>query len=177
MLVQQGPAHAFRPRCSDPILCAFHSVAGDDASRCEYSRGCHHSVLQDPIEIEVYRPVPGKPGYQELDRRRLVHDVLTELNTKLGLEGVEIDEYGFTNMTKWDDPAWKASGYRDFALPWPAYRRIAVFPVTGGSEGHYVHVSVLVDGDRHQTIGLAKTFLGWDHACRISAATARLLQA
>lgn len=135
--------------------------------------------LQPPIEIEVYKPVPAKPGYSTLDYRRKVQDVLEELNAKLAAEGIEVDE-GFTNMTKWDDPAWSHTGtstpYQEYSTPWPEYQRIAVFPVTGNSEGHYIHVSVTHVG-MINTIGLAKTFRGWDHACLISARAARLLQA
>lgn len=128
------------------------------------------------IEIEVWKPCPDKPGTVILDYRRVIHDVLEELNAKLTLEGVEPDEYGFSNMTKYDDPAYTSS-YRDYSLRWPA-GRLAVFPVTGGSEGHYIHITVIdKDTQVSTTIGLAKTFQGWDHACRISATAARLLQA
>lgn len=136
--------------------------------------------FQSPIEIEVWKPNPDvqRPGTVILDRRRLIQDVLTELNAKLMAEGLGPDEYGFNNMTKYDDPAYMTEPkYRRYSLPWPEYRRIAVYPVTGANEGHYIHVSIIDKGNQHTTIGLAKTFEGWDHACRISAAAARLLQA
>lgn len=127
-------------------------------------------TLQAPIEIEVYRPVKGKPGYSELDYRRPVKEVIAELNRKLRAEDPELfDESSFSDMTSWDSP----NG------PWPAWRWIAVFPVTGGSEGHYIHIETIGRDDARTStmIALCKTFRGWDHACRIAAAAGRLLQA
>lgn len=189
-----GPDHAFFPRWRDEDRCAFQTLAElKDSSRsyCELSRNEHQFLLQPKIEIEVWKPNPDAkyPGTIVIDYRRKIQDVLDELNTKLVAEGLEFDESRFTNMTKWEDPAYKPSGYREFSLPWPKYRRIAVFPVTGTSEGHYVHIEVILDSEDHikagglisvapiRCIALCKTFRGWDYACRISASAARLLQA
>jgi len=112
-----------------------------------------------------------------LDHRRTIQAVLDELNAKMMT--ADNDEQ-FSNMTKYDDPAYMQPGsqqYRQHSLPWPAYRRIAAFPITGGSEGHYVHLGILDADNRFTCIGLAKTFQGWDHACWISATAARLLRA
>lgn len=177
-----GPDHAFRPSWRDVDRCSFEAL---DETRCGLPASAHRFVLQPPIEIEVYKPHPEKTGYLLLDYRRTIQDVLDELNAKLKLEGREPDEYGFSNMTKYRDPAYMAEGprkYGQYALPWPEYRRIAVFPVTGNSEGHYIHIEIISPERKDGThtvecIGLAKTFRGWDHACRIAGAAARLLQA
>ena len=61
--------------------------------------------------------------------------------------------------------------------------RIVCFPVTGGSEGHYVHIGCLVDKgyDRdaveYQEWFLVKTFRGMDHAAEIARRCAVLLGA
>ena len=61
------------------------------------------------------------------------------------------------------------------------YRWIAVFPVTGGNEGHYVHVEIIYDTDEyregHNTacLFLCKTFNGLDSAIAISAALCKAL--
>ncbi len=169
--------HPFRPRWRDKTLCAFERWPEEPP--CDVPKGLHRHALQPPIEIEVWKPHPTSPGLLLLDYRRKVQDVLDELNAKLKAEGLEPDEHGFSNMTKYDDPKYmeEPRKYSQYSLPWPEYRRIAVFPVTGGSEGHYIHVIVLDVKNGYTSIGLAKTFRGWDHACRISAAAARLLQA
>ena len=63
------------------------------------------------------------------------------------------------------------------ADPWPqGYRWIAVFPVTGGSEGHYVHVERIQHDGSRDLVFLAKTFLGMEHAWRIARRLGDLLQ-
>lgn len=180
--LQQFTDHAFRPRWRDAERCGFDldpKQAGDRL--CDVPKGEHRYSLQLPIEIEVWKPNPDAkyPGTVVIDYRRKIQDVLDELNARLPLEGVDFDEYGFTNMTKYQDPAYMEEGankYRQYSLPWPDYRRNVVYPVTGGSEGHYVHIgSISMDG-KLTTIGLCKTFRGWEYACRISMSAARLLQ-
>jgi len=58
----------------------------------------------------------------------------------------------------------------DADAEWPEdVHWVAVYPVTGGSEGHYVHVD-LVNNDGHRTmIMLGKTFQGMDHAMALCA--------
>ena len=64
----------------------------------------------------------------------------------------------------------------------PRYRRIAVFPVTGGSEGHYVHVDLFVASEENlaQTVVvplmLVKTFGGMAHARTIANCLADALE-
>jgi hypothetical protein len=48
---------------------------------------------------------------------------------------------------------------------WPDdVRWIAVFPVTGSSEGHYVHVELIRDQGKRSLFMLGKTFQGMEHA-------------
>lgn len=77
--------------------------------------------------------------------------------------------------------------------PFPPYRWIAAFAVTGGSEGHYIHVDAILSADRvddrldqatgfqfsHASVQLylMKTFEGWAHACAIAQAAGALLSA
>lgn len=132
------------------------------------------------IETEVWKPNPDQSGSHKgtivVDYRYEVEDVLTELNLRLcalhdtDQDGV-FDESNFSNM----------AAYEEDLRVWPDARRIIVFPVTGGSEGHYVHVAAIIrnpDYQRHQeiiTLGLCKTFRGWEHACLIANEAARLL--
>lgn len=59
--------------------------------------------------------------------------------------------------------------------PFPQeYNWLSVFPVTGGSEGHYIHIEV-INGEKRELLFLAKTFRGMDHAWEISKQIGRLL--
>lgn len=55
------------------------------------------------------------------------------------------------------------------------YRWIACFPVTGGSEGHYIHVDLILQDDKRLNVFLGKTFQGLGHAIEIAAKLARLM--
>ena len=65
---------------------------------------------------------------------------------------------------------------------WPseAYRLI-VFPVTGASEGHYIHVEILCQSTKagalgtHELLFLCKTFSGWDQAWGIAKMVGSIL--
>lgn len=61
------------------------------------------------------------------------------------------------------------------------YRWIACYAVTGGSEGHYVHVDRIWDVDhegRHlENLITIKTFGGYEEACAIAAYVGRRLDA
>lgn len=66
------------------------------------------------------------------------------------------------------------------------YRWIACYPVTGGSEGHYLHLDLIyqrdadgrpLDHDRHVQIALIKVFGGWDAAAELAGIIGRWLDA
>ena len=56
----------------------------------------------------------------------------------------------------------------------PQFRWIAVFYVTGGSEGHYIHVEAIAE-ERTENLFLGKTFLGRDHAEKVCNVLSRIL--
>lgn len=78
-----------------------------------------------------------------------------------------IDEY-FSNMATYGKNG-------DNAFP-QDYNWIACYAVTGGSEGHYVHVDIIKE-DKRTLLYLAKTFRGYDHACAIAAHLGKMLNA
>ena len=96
---------------------------------------------------------------------------LTEIHEKLsdGLEsaGLRIDEY-FCVSSDMRDEVWPDD-----------VRRIAVFTVQGGSEGHYVHVDVYTGKgyEEHKVVSLflLKTFAGMEHALRLANELTRML--
>ena len=138
---------------------------------------------------------------------KTVREVLHELNTRLKALGLDpsSQEYG------WDDMSRLESFARDYSrdsddgthksTPWPERARwICVYPVTGSSEGYYIHIdaiyqptSLLLESfdkakeqdprvyqprestlDRRYLLGLAKVW-EWDIAWKIARATADLL--
>lgn len=60
---------------------------------------------------------------------------------------------------------------------WPTrYWGIAVYAVTGGSEGHYIHVDIITEG-KTTPLFLGKTFMGIDFALELSNALTKILGA
>jgi hypothetical protein len=98
-----------------------------------------------------------------------VADVYQKLRDILEAEGL-IDEY-FSLSIETDLTFWKLL---------ESCRWVACYAVTGGSEGHYVHVDLIHGYDqdwtgkaRHLITG--KTFLGLAHALKIANRCAELL--
>lgn len=64
--------------------------------------------------------------------------------------------------------------------PLPDYRWLGVFYVTGGSEGHYIHVEAIGIGepkmDKRECLFLGKTFGGRNHAEEVVNALSRILE-
>jgi hypothetical protein len=66
------------------------------------------------------------------------------------------------------------------------YRWAAIFPVTGGSEGHYLHLVVIYQRDEdgrplpaneYREIGIIKIFGGWDAAADLAGIIGRWIDA
>jgi len=66
------------------------------------------------------------------------------------------------------------------------YRWISVYAVTGGSEGHYIHVDLIYQRDeqgtplernQHEAIVLVKVFGGWEAAAELAGRIGRWLGA
>jgi hypothetical protein len=114
-----------------------------------------------PIQTQVWEP--GPDGHWHRVRIKTVAEVFTEIRDALGPAPAGAEEG--LDMAPWipNDLAWPPG-------------RIAVFAVTGDSEGHYVHVEVLGSGDR-ACVGLGKTFQGKDAAWALARRLADLLGA
>lgn len=91
----------------------------------------------------------------EIEPGRQLADIHKELRAALG--GL-IDEYFDI------DPEVRRNGFCGL-LQWPDnIHWIACYAVTGGSEGHYIHID-LIDRDGNRTLTfLGKTFQGMQHA-------------
>jgi hypothetical protein len=105
---------------------------------------------------------------------RPIGDIVRDLNAALKNNLPEIA--GFENWGFW----WHCEENKSMGLndPWPPYHWIACYPVTGGSEAHYLHLDLIRSGDvPHRHMLLVKVWGGWDEACAIANETARLLGA
>jgi hypothetical protein len=111
------------------------------------------------VDTQVWEHGPG--GYLRWARSKTVTEVFEEIRAALGPEPPGAEDG--LHVAPWirHDQKWPAG-------------QVAVFAVTGGSEGHYVHVEVLGDG-RHECVGLGKTFQGKDAAWTLARRLADLL--
>lgn len=114
------------------------------------------------IEPMEWEPVPGEPGTSRVRRWKTVDEVFTELRAKLP-EGF-VDEYFSVSHDHRGEREW----------PHPM-RRLVVFPVTGGSEGHYIHVEAHMQDGTRLCLMLLKTFEGWEGAWSKAKLMAELL--
>jgi hypothetical protein len=117
--------------------------------------------------VMVQNPVPEPGGYHCLlpARRKTVGEVHAELAALVGIR----DDEGYVTVPGADDsfgPALRAG------QEWPE-GRIVVFPVTGGSEGWYVHVEVQTADGQSRLMILGK---GFDSADAIWALARRLAE-
>ena len=114
-----------------------------------------------PIDLCHDEPIPEKPGYvRELPRKTA--EILAELNARLDAEGLRPEEYGFSLS---------ASREIENGTMWPLkYAWVACYAVTGGSEGHYIHIDVITRDDKRILMSLGKTFEGMERALEIANA-------
>jgi hypothetical protein len=79
-----------------------------------------------------------------------------------------------------------ANGEKDERPIRPRYRWAAIFPVTGGSEGHYLHLIAIYQRDadgnylranEYREIGIIKVFGGWDAAAELAGIVGRWIDA
>lgn len=59
--------------------------------------------------------------------------------------------------------------------PIKPHKQIVCYAVTGGSEGHWVHVEFEREGEPNECWAIGKTFRGWDHAWEMAKRCAELL--
>lgn len=84
------------------------------------------------------------------------------------LEYFDLDRYPPRDSQEW----WKVRG---------EYRRVACYAVTGGNEGHYIHVDFVgptnPELSARVSVMLGKTFCGMEHATKVASALSCLLGA
>ena len=93
-------------------------------------------------------------GTRQIQRCKTYREVFEECEAQFSRE--EIDEsFSVAYELRGEGATWP--------LPRDIYR-LVVFPVTGWSEGHYVHVEIIDRARVASCVMLAKTFQGWDAA-------------
>lgn len=104
-------------------------------------------------------------GFVRNEVGKPIEKVFTWIKGELTSKGIDLSNYDYFHCNK----------YRE-SKAWPiSYHRIACFAVTGGSEGHYVHVDVIDNNQHIENLLLAKTFLGHDHANLLASELSKLL--
>lgn len=105
---------------------------------------------------------PEQRGYLEMVRRLTIREVFESLCEALELG---VDEWGSPQLPPGIDEYFHTGLHVDGERPWPDGRMV-VYVVTGGSEGHYIHVDVHSSDHVpiHETLMLGKTFAGWEAA-------------
>jgi hypothetical protein len=113
--------------------------------------------------VELYKIVDGK------EVPRSITEICGDLNPRVR----ELIKEANDHFEGFSDTSWMNEGCKT----WPEkYRWISVYPVTGNSEGHYIHVDVINGKNRHMVM-MSKTFGGWEVACQIANAAGKLLGA
>jgi hypothetical protein len=144
-----------------------------DPNRRWSERVCDEGALESvPLDIWVHgvdEDTGKETGYLRRFGFRLVKDVAADLAVVLDKM---IDEYISCAV---HGDACATERVRE-------YRWIACYAVTGGSEGHYVHVDLVGDIDDRgvrpvQPVAVVKTFQGMAHAYAIAARCAEVLGA
>jgi len=101
-------------------------------------------------------------GYIVHTQPKKISQVAAWIQAELQKKGIDLTEYDYFS---WDNPG----------DPWPIDAwRVACFAVTGGSEGHYIHITALHRGEV-KSLAVGKTFMGFEHAHKLSNALAELL--
>lgn len=138
------------------------------------------------IDPANWRPDPERPGFQIRGTRLASKQVFARLQKALRTLPVP-DE-----VAQWLDGSTTARSVLDlcdyFSFgpcgadgdgPLPEFDWIACYAMTGGSEGHYVHVDLLGNGDNDVAVyrlAVGKTFGGWEVAWFVAQLCAYLLQ-
>ena len=127
------------------------------------------------VNIENYQPVLDENGEATGMLRnvgnRTGREVVADLIAAMGPLAEEV-EYASLGM---------AFAYMGLTAV-PPYRRVAVYAVAGGSEGHYVHVDLHVQSHTEANtlnvvnLMLVKTFMGMSHARQVANTLADALE-
>lgn len=152
------------------VVHARFALIGEEEPGFDSSRQVkYNGKIVEKIEIQKWEPILDKPGYVREAGRLKVNEVCELLNEKLKELDIAPDEYGFS--------LWSGVyGEKEF----PEWHWICCYPVTGSSEGHYMHIDVITK-EGHKHLYMAKTLResqsGMEYAYEVCKIAALLLQA
>lgn len=120
--------------------------------------------------VEILKYEPGeKPGYQKVcgikTRGEIAREVVASLSADPGWKE-RLEHLDYLNGSSYLD--------REGSLP-TQFWGIVVFPVVGGSEGHYIHAGVLDREWKYHEIMLGKTFDGMEEAEFVASGIRKVL--
>ena len=128
----------------------------------------------EPIEIELWEPVPDKPGFVRQVGCRTIREIFRDLVSYLEAADVQFEDLDYFQ------PSAIARYENGIDSPFPDYHGIACYPVRGSSEGYYIHVDVIYN-QVATNIYLGKTLFegeeGFNRAAIIANTCAKALQA
>jgi len=113
----------------------------------------------EPLELERWVPNPDKPGYLKFDRMITYRELITAVKNFLKTRGHD---------DKLDYACLGSTGDQKLDQQIARYHWCAVYAVTGGSEGHYIHVDLIRNDESRELVILAKTFDGMTTAYEIA---------
>lgn|GEM_PF-1447087 len=134
-----------------------YGIQGQQYS-AELFKDFNAEVKQLVVETDIYGPSE-REGFVKVVATKSLTDVLTEIVQLLPLYGISMDDLDYFDVC--------ASNRGNMPFP-RLYFRLICFPVTGGSEGHYIHVGVVKQDQTYEDLFLGKTFLGYGKACEIA---------
>jgi hypothetical protein len=133
--------------------------------------------MSEPIEIQLWEPVPNTPGYTRVCGARTLWAVLDDIEARLRAMPCPGKDYDLWNSMDYFHIAVDKK-YAEPDVEWPKdWRWIACYAVTGSSEGEYIHVDVIDREDKRTLLYLGKTFCGMPVACAIASALTEMLGA
>jgi len=105
-------------------------------------------VTLEPIALAVYEPVPDKPGYTRLARRRTPKEIVTDLRARLatledpgGGPYTMLESMDYFSLHVRYEPETEHAPYRSTSsiedAPIPTHHWVACYAVQGKSEGWY----------------------------------------
>lgn len=108
-------------------------------------------------------------GFVKNEQGKPKNEVMLWLKEEIGKAGIDLQEYDYFSLTK-------DGNFPVVYKPWPIDAwRIACFAVTGGSEGHYIHIDMIDKNANVKNLILGKTFMGFDHALALVTVVTKLL--
>ena len=155
------------------VYARFAIIGEEEPGFDSYKQVKYNGKVVDKIEIQKWEDIPDKPGYIREAGRLAIDEVCNILNQKLKELDIAPDEYGFDLWSDYKDNSDKGKEF-------PAWHWILCYPVTGGSEGHYMHIDVITQND-HKHLYMAKTLregqAGMEYAYEVCKVAALLLRA